>query len=192
MATAEELKAALSRNVRQWRTARGWSLDELATRSGVSRAMIVQVEAAKTNASLGTMCQLADALGVPVPSLIETSKASRVQIFPADETSVIWSDTTGSAARLLCGTSTRQKVELWSWTLGPAGEYASKAHPRGTREIVWVMTGVLTLRVGEQEHTVGAGDSIIFEADLAHAYRNARRTPCTFGMVVQLPAGVKP
>jgi transcriptional regulator with XRE-family HTH domain len=186
--TAEELKAALSRNVRQSRMARGWSLDELATRSGVSRAMIVQVEAAKTNASLGTICELADALGVPVPSLIEMSKESRVEIIPATETSVVWSDSKGSAARLLCGTSTRQKTELWSWKLGPGGGHASKAHPRGTREIIWVMTGALTLNVGDEEFTVGAGDSIIFEADLAHRYRNTARTPCTFGMLVQLPS----
>ena len=187
MATSEEMRAALSRNVRQSRTARGWSLDELATRSGVSRAMIVQVEAAKTNASLGTMCQLADALGVPVPSLIEMSNESRVEIIRADETSVVWSDAKGSSARLLCGTSTRQKTELWSWKLGSGSEYASKAHPRGTREVMWVMTGTLTLTVGDKDFTIGAGDSIIFEADLAHRYRNTARTSCTFGMIVQLP-----
>ena len=149
--------------------------------------MIVQVEAAKTNASLGTICQLADALGVPVPSLIEMSKESRVEIIPARETSVVWSDAKGSSATLLCGTSTRQKTELWSWKLGPAAEYTSKAHPRDTREIIWVMAGALTLNVGDEEFVVGSGDSIIFEADLAHSYRNAARTPCTFGMLVQLP-----
>jgi transcriptional regulator with XRE-family HTH domain len=188
VATSEELKAALSRNVRQTRMARGWSLDELATRSGVSRAMIVQVEAAKTNASLGTICELADALGVPVPSLIETSKESRVQIITASETSVVWSDPDGSSARLLCGTSTRQKAELWSWKLAPTGQYASKAHPRDTREMIWVMTGALTLALGDDEFVLRAGDSIVFEADLAHCYRNAGRAPCTFGMVVQLPS----
>src|SRR3954464_12744225 len=114
------MKTALSRHVRQKRMGRGGALDELATRSGVSRAMIVQVEAAKTNASLGTICELADALGVPVPALIETSKESRVEITRADEASVIWSDSSGSFARLLCGTSTRQKTELWSWKLGPS------------------------------------------------------------------------
>jgi transcriptional regulator with XRE-family HTH domain len=64
LATSEELKGALARNVRHHRTTRGWSLEELATRSGVSRAMIVQVEGSRTNASLGTICELADALGV--------------------------------------------------------------------------------------------------------------------------------
>src|SRR4051812_23878880 len=150
---------------------RGWSLEQLATRSGVSRAMIVQVEGAKTNASLGTICELADALGVPVPALIETTKDSRVQITRASETSVIWSDDAGSSARLLCGTSTREKAELWSWKLAADAGYESKAHPRGTREIVWVMTGTLTLRIGDEEFTIAPGDSIVFEADAAHRYR---------------------
>jgi mannose-6-phosphate isomerase-like protein (cupin superfamily) len=149
--------------------------------------MIVQVERAKTNASLGTICQLADALGVPVPSLIEKSKDRQVEIIPADRTSIIWSDSKGSWARLLCGTSTRQKMELWSWKLSPTAQYSSKAHPAGTREIIWVMSGRLTVTVGDQDSTVAAGDSIIFEAVLPHVYRNTRRSPCTFGMIVQLP-----
>src|SRR5689334_25195113 len=123
--------------------------------------MIVQVERAKTNASLGTMCQLADALGVPVPLLIEKSKESQVEVIDADQTSVIWSDSNGSWARLLCGTSTRQKAELWSWKLGPKAQYSSKAHPAGTREIIWITSGRLTVTVGDQEFTAAAGDSII-------------------------------
>jgi mannose-6-phosphate isomerase-like protein (cupin superfamily) len=149
--------------------------------------MIVQVEGAKTNASLGTICELADALGVPVPSLIERSKDSRVEIIPADETSVMWSDSRGSWARLLCGTSTRQKTELWSWKLSPTAQYSSKAHPVGTREIIWVTAGRLTVSIGDQDFTIASGDSMIFEAVFPHAYRNSRRSACTFGMIVQLP-----
>ena len=186
MATTDELKSALSRNVKRLRTSRGWSLDELATRSGISRAMIVQVEGAKTNASLGTICEIADALAVPVQSLIELEDESRVQVVRADETSVLWSDKKESWARLLCGTSTREKLEFWSWRLGPDAEYTSRAHPQGTRELIWVTAGKFSLATGGNETTVSAGDCIIFEADQQHSYRNAGRRPCEFTMIVQL------
>ena len=186
MATTEDVKLAVSRNLRRLRTSRGWSLDELAARSGISRAMIVQVEGAKTNASLGTICELADALAVPVQSLIELSAESRVQVVPASDTSVLWSDEDGSWARLLCGTSTREKLEFWSWRLAAGAEYSSKAHPHGTRELIWVMTGTLTLATGADETAASAGDCIIFEADQQHTYRNAKRRPCEFTMIVQL------
>jgi transcriptional regulator with XRE-family HTH domain len=186
MATTDEVKSALSRNLRRLRTSRGWSLDELATRSGISRAMIVQVEGGRTNASLGTICELADALSVPVQSLIELSDESRVQVVTASETSLLWSDADGSWARLLCGTSTREKLELWSWRLAPAAEYTSKAHPHGTRELIWVMKGTLTLTMDGTDTTASVGDSIIFEADQQHTYRNRAGRPCEFAMIVQL------
>ena len=186
MATTEDLKLALSRNLKRLRTARGWSLDELATRSGISRAMIVQVEGGRTNASLGTMCELADALAVPVQSLIELAEEKRVQVMPAAETSLLWSDAKGSFARLLCGTATREKLEFWSWRLEPLAEYTSKAHPHGTRELIWIMSGALCLATGGHETTANAGDSIIFEADQEHTYRCAGTEPCEFTMIVQL------
>jgi len=186
VATSEDVKSALSRNLKRLRMARGWSLDDLATRSGVSRAMIVQVEGAKTNASLGTICELADALAVPVQSLIEVPKENRIQLVPAAETSVLWSDDAGSWARLLCGTSTREKLELWSWSLAPKAEYSSKAHGHGTREIIWVMSGSLSVATGSADTKASAGDCIIFEADHQHTYRNAGRGTCEFSMIVQL------
>jgi transcriptional regulator with XRE-family HTH domain len=186
VATTEEVKSALSRNVRRFRTKRGWSLDELATRSGISRAMIVQVEGGRTNASLGTICELADALAVPVQSLIELTEDTRIQLIKADETSVLWSDAGGSWARLLCGTSTREKLEFWSWRLVPASAYASKAHPHGTRELIWVRTGSLTVLSGDDSTSASAGDCIIFEADQQHTYQNQGRRPCEFSMIVQL------
>ena len=148
--------------------------------------MIVQVEGAKTNASLGTICELADALAVPVQSLIELAEESRIQVVPAGETSVLWTDAEGSWARLLCGTSTREKLEFWSWKLAPAAEYTSKAHPHGTRELIWVMTGTLRLATGDNETAAAAGDCIIFEADQQHTYRNSGRRACEFTMIVQL------
>jgi mannose-6-phosphate isomerase-like protein (cupin superfamily) len=148
--------------------------------------MIVQVEGAKTNASLGTICQLADALAVPVQSLIDLAEESPMQVVSARETSLLWSDDDGSWARLLCGTSTREKLELWSWRLAPGAEYTSKAHGHGTRELIWVMSGTLTVVMRDHETTARVGDCVIFEADRQHTYRNAGRRRCEFTMIVQL------
>ena len=148
--------------------------------------MIVQVEGAKTNASLGTICQLADALGTPVQSLIELPNENRLQLVKAEEMSVLWSTKDGSWARLLCGTSSREKLELWSWRLTWDAEYSSKAHPAGTREIIWVTSGSLTVACGDVDAVVSAGDCVVFEADQQHTYRNAGRRVCEFTMIVQL------
>src|ERR1700759_1253210 len=68
---------AVAQHVRALRQARGWSLDELSGRSGVSKGMVVQIEAARTNPSLGTLTRVADAFGVTIARLLEPA-AERV------------------------------------------------------------------------------------------------------------------
>ena len=51
----ETVTDAVARNVREARLERGWTLEQLATRSGVSKGMVVQIEQARTNPSIGTL-----------------------------------------------------------------------------------------------------------------------------------------
>ena len=74
MPTSEAVAAAVARNTRRLRTERGWSLDQLAHRSGVSKGMLVHLEQARTNPSLGTLCKVAETLGVSLAGLIETDE----------------------------------------------------------------------------------------------------------------------
>ena len=59
----DDVNAAVGRNVRSHRTRLAWTLDDLAARSGVSKGMLSQVEQARTNPSVATICRLATALG---------------------------------------------------------------------------------------------------------------------------------
>ena len=55
--------AAAARTLRSLRTGRGWSLDALASRSGVSRGALVAIEQARGNPSIATLCRISDAFG---------------------------------------------------------------------------------------------------------------------------------
>jgi len=186
MVSSDQIRDTLARNVRGLRRGREWSLAELASRSGISRAMIVQVEAGRTNASLSTMCQLADALGVPVTELIDAGSTPEARVISPEETTVVWADEKGSRARLMAGLAQPDNLEVWEWRLEGGASYEAKAHPPGTREIVWVHGGTLEIRVGELNLTVEAGGGAVFEAREAHSYRNVGAAPCEFAMVVSL------
>ena len=56
--------------MRAERARRRWTLDELAARSAVSRRLLVQIEHAEANPSLGTLLKLAAALGVTLTELV--------------------------------------------------------------------------------------------------------------------------
>jgi len=183
----EAVATAVARNTRRLRTRRGWSLDQLATRSGVSKGMLVHLEQARTNPSLGTLCKVAETLGVSLAGLVELHEAPAVRVVAPDEVVRLWASADGSAGDLLVGSDERDHLELWHWTLAPGDHHESDAHGTGTREMVHVVAGTLTLDVGDTSHTVPAGGAVLFHADRDHVYRNAGRKEVSLVMVVLQP-----
>jgi transcriptional regulator with XRE-family HTH domain len=181
--------AAVARAVRGLRQARGWSLDELSGRSGVSKGMVVQIEGGRTNPSIGTLCRLADAFGVTVARLVESGPPRRVRVAAAGSAPLLWQGGYGGFARLLAGVNEPDFVELWEWRLEPADRHDSPDHATGTRELVHVLSGTLTVTVGGTDHVVRAGETIDFPADEAHGYRNDGAVAARLMMVVVMPPG---
>jgi transcriptional regulator with XRE-family HTH domain len=167
--------------VRRLRSARSWTLDELAARSGISRRLIVQIEQAQANPSIGTLLRLADAFEVALSELLPESPTATAGMRPASEELRLWSGPRGGAGRLLIN---RGPLELWSWTLRPGESHESEAHHAGCVELLTVTTGTLQLDVGGESFTLTTGDSAWFDATDAHAYRNPTRSSTHFTLAV--------
>jgi transcriptional regulator with XRE-family HTH domain len=185
----EQITAAVAARVRALRGARGWSLDELAGRSGVSKGMLVQVEAARTNPSVGTLCRIADAIGVTIGSLLEPAHERTVHITEPNAAPVLWHGARGGRGRLLGGLNEPSFVELWEWELAPGDRHHSTDHPPGTRELLHVLDGRAVVTVDGDDHTVRSGQTIEFAADRAHGYRNDGTAAARLVMVVVTPSG---
>jgi len=184
MSEPHEVGAAVARNVRALRTRRGWTLDTLSGRSGVSKGMLAQIEQGRTNPSIATLCRIATALGVPVPRLVELAELPAVRVVAGGDAARLWSTPAGSAARLLAGTEGPVIAELWEWRIAPGDGYDGEAHPAGTRELLHVLEGTLTLLVDRARHAVPEGDTALFRADRPHRYANEDVVPVRFVMVV--------
>ncbi|GGS59098.1 transcriptional regulator [Planobispora rosea] len=182
----ETITAAIANNVRAQRAHRQMTLDELAARSGVSRGMLVQVEQGRTNPSINTLTRIADALGVTVARMVEVSDTPVVRVVNAADM-VTFPHGDGSAARLLVGTDAPAILELWDWRLAPGEHHDGDAHPPGTREMLTVLEGELTLTVYGRSHAVGTDGAVVFSADRPHRYANEGERPLRFVMVVTEP-----
>ena len=170
----------IAQAVHRLRTERSWTLDELAARSGMSRRLIVQIEQAQANPSVGTLLRLADAFEVTLSDLLPEQPTATVGVRLASETLQLWDGPRGGACRLLVSHGPN---ELWSWTLKPGEVYESKPHRPGSVELVSVTAGTLDLDVGRETFSLSAGDSAWFDAATAHAYRNPTRLTTRFIMV---------
>ncbi|MFH8758404.1 helix-turn-helix domain-containing protein [Streptomyces atroolivaceus] len=191
MSDLDQLTQSLARNLKRWRGERGFTLDALAARAGVSRGMIIQIEQARTNPSVGTTVKLADALGVSITTLLDYEQGSQVRLVPESQAVRMWSTEAGSSTTLLVGTEARGPIELWSWHLMPGDGSVSDPHPEGTVELLHVTAGELTLIVDGEVHVVPAGTSATFEAHVPHSYRNDGSEPADLTMAVSIPPVVR-
>ncbi len=194
MQSSDDVAAAVGRNVRALRQQRRMTIDGLAAAAGVSRGTVIQVETARGNPSIATLCNLATALRVGVASLVDGDAAPRITVRRADQAAPLWSSAAGSSAVFRVGTDPPDVVELWDWTLQPGDAFDGEAHPMGTAEVLSVLSGRLALRVGTSELELATGDTALFEAHVPHRYANPAGGPVRFTMVVVQPgdAGLVP
>ncbi|GAA1562505.1 XRE family transcriptional regulator [Dactylosporangium maewongense] len=186
---AQVAQAAIARHVKALRQGRRWSLDELASRSGVSKGMLVQIEGAKTNPSIGTLCRIAESFGVSIGRLLESEPEPVVRIVGADEPPVLWRGGAGGTGRLLRGVNDPAFVEVWEWRMPPGETHDSGDHSSGTRELIHLREGSLVVTVDGSQYTVRTGETIDFRADRPHTYRNAADVEAVLTMVVVMPEG---
>ncbi|MFI9432039.1 MULTISPECIES: helix-turn-helix domain-containing protein [Streptosporangium] len=185
---ADAALQAVARNVREARTRAGLSLEQLSARAQVSKGALVALEKAQGNPNLATLVRLADALGLPMSALVQGSSAGSVQIVEAAQVTPLWTGEHGGQARLMLTVPGPAPMEVWRWRLHPGETYPSHPHPAGVLETVSAVDGEMVLMVDGTEHTLAAGATAAFAADVPHAYRGAGTGPCELVMTVTLPA----
>lgn len=181
------LAAAIGGRVRQERQSRGWTLDQLAEAAGVSRRMVVNVEQGAANPSVGTLLRLSDSLGVGLPALVESPEPKPVKVVRSGEGAVLWSGEFGGRGVLVAGTESPDVVEFWDWSLIPGDRHESEAHSPGTKELLQVQQGTVTVVIGEQSVVLEVGDALTFPGDVAHSYANPGNEPARFSLAVFEP-----
>jgi transcriptional regulator with XRE-family HTH domain len=181
------LALAIGARVKQERQARRWTLDQLAEAAGVSRRMVVNVEQGAANPSVGTLLKISDALGVGLPALVEPPQRTALKVTRRGAGAALWRGESGGRGLLVAGTEPPDVVELWDWTLGPGDQHASEAHTPGTRELIQVQEGAITVVAADQSVVLDAGDAVALPGDVAHSYANPGAQPARFSLAVFEP-----
>ena len=190
MSDSVPLAVVIGARVRASRVSRGWTLDELAQRSGVSRRMLVNIEQGQANASIATLLRLSDALGIGLPALVEAAQPPALKVTRAGEAPVLWQGASGGQAVLVAGSQPPDVVELWDWRLAPGETHRSEAHSAGTWELLLVLEGTVELQAAEETRRLSAGDSASFPGDQPHGYANPGAPgtgPARFALTVFQP-----
>lgn len=170
---AIDLPLIVGRNLRRLRVRQGYSLERLAKHSGVSRAMLGQIETGRSAPTIGLLWKVATALGVPFASLIAAEDVRGTLVFRRASAKLLSSNQGRFTSRALFPFDSERKVEFYELRLAPLHREDADAHAPGTRENVVVAKGAVEIRSGsERPQTLNEGDAILFDADVPHTYRN--------------------
>lgn len=182
--TVDSINENLGRRVKKLRADRGWSLEELAAASGVSRSMLSEIERERANPTLSVTYRIATAFDLSLQDLLENSEpASTIQTIRANDRSLIFRSDTQCQLRTLSPLNLEKDVEFYELRLPVGGALRSQPHVGGTREFLTVEEGAVELRSGNSTEILAKGDSATYRADVTHAIINSGKREAVLFLV---------
>lgn len=183
-AAADAISRQLGTRLKLLRGERGWSLDALASASGVSRSMLSQIERNQANPTLAVTMRIAGAFGMGLAELLEVPGASSaVNVIRADDHSFHYRSDKYCRIRTLSPLNLEKDVEFYEVQLQPGGALRSAPHFEGTREFLTVQEGEVSVESGGDAETLRAGDSASYRADVPHAIINVGKKQAVIFLV---------
>ena len=185
-ASPEAINENLGKRVKKLRGERGWSLEELASVSGVSRSMLSEIEREKANPTLTVTFRIARAFGLTLQELIESAEASasKIQVIRASDRAQVFRSDKQHEIRTLSPLNLEKDVEFYEVTLRPGGALRSQPHFEGTREFLTVEEGSVRIESDQDTDELTKGDSGTYRADVAHAIVNTGKADALVFLVV--------
>ena len=167
----DDISLRIGKRVALERERRGWSLSELAERSGVSRAMIHKVERGESSPTATLLGKLSGAFGLTVSTLIARGEPRGTRVLSRADQEVWIDPDTGYERRQVITTPAGDITEV---VMPPGKEVAVPAESYDFgMHVIWVVEGVLTFVVGEEAHELAAGDRLRMGDPAPVIYRNA-------------------
>ena len=176
----DDLSNRLAQRLRLERDSRGWSLADLAERSGVSKATISKIERAEVSPTAVVLVRLASAFDLTLAGLMLRAEGQGERLSRASEQPV-WRDPETGYLRtqvfnrpdhplevIRVELPARQRVTL------PASSYAH------IRQAVWVQAGALVIIEGGERYALATGDCLGFGPPAEVTFANETSASCIY------------
>lgn len=174
----------LGKTIRRLRNAYNYSLGDLSEQSGVAKSIISQIEKNETNPTLGTLYKLARALNAPIEEMLRGDEApALVEKLGSSGTPLLVSDDGKCRLRIVGWIRTVELVQWYTFEAEPGGVLESEPHPPGSIENLTVLSGQVSLTVGDEQFQIGTGETARYRADRPHRIVNTGTGAVTALMV---------
>lgn len=178
----------IASTLKNLRKERGWSLDKAAEATGVSKAMLGQIEREESSPTIATLWKIASGFHTSFSSFIENIQtdfstpihrtAQAQQLHPTDEKIRVLP---------LFPFDNQLHFEVFMIELLPGCEHLSPPHKHGVIEHVVVIEGRMDVLVNDVWQSLNKGDGLRFQANQHHGYRNMTAKIARFHDMIHYP-----
>lgn len=169
----ERAVSGVGRKVAQARAERGWSLQQLADRAGMSPAAIHKVEKNGMTPTITSLMKIAGALGKSVSWFVEESERLRpVTHIRPDERVRLYTSKQGLTLHNISGRYGPFFVAGAEARVEPLADSGPEPMVHPGEELVLLLEGALVFDIGGETYDLAEGDSLHFRTTLPHSWRN--------------------
>ncbi|MFY0664377.1 MAG: helix-turn-helix transcriptional regulator [Natronospirillum sp.] len=178
----------LGNQLRQLRLEKDWSLDQAALQTGVSKAMLGQIERGESSPTIATLWKIATGLHISFSTLTQSltpmgeqhvRSSANAERIPAADTDI--------HVTTLFPFDPNLGFEVMSLLLQPGSQSLSEPHDAQVIEHCIVVSGTLDILLTDTWVTLQAGEALRFAADQPHGYRNSGTAPTFFHDIIHYP-----
>jgi transcriptional regulator with XRE-family HTH domain len=165
----------IARRVSVLRKEEGLTLEDLASRSGVSRSMVSLVERGESSPTANVLDKLASGLGVTMATLFSEGKSPDANPVSVRAKQQVWRDpATGYVRRNLSPAGFPSPIELVEVTLPPLTQvaYDSAFRIAPYHQQIWVLEGTIEMQIGSEQKTIAKGDCFAMLVEGPISFRN--------------------
>ncbi|MFF3394393.1 helix-turn-helix domain-containing protein [Streptomyces sp. NPDC002669] len=184
----DSVDARLAARLGGLRAERGWSLDELSRRSGVSRSSLSRLERGELSPTASLLNTLCTVYGRTMSRLLLEVEAEAPQLVPAARQPVWRDEASGFVRRSVSPPHAGLRAEVVEGTLDAGAAIAYEDAPvPGTEQHVWVLEGTVEITVDGTAHTVRSGDCLRFRLRGPSHFHCPGPEPVRYALMIVLP-----
>jgi transcriptional regulator with XRE-family HTH domain len=180
------INARIAARVRDLRAARELTLDALAERSGVSRAMISRVERGESSPTAVVLDKIATGLGVVLAALFDVPPPEPAPVARRAEQPVWRDPASGYVRRNLSPPGASSPIQMVEVTFPPGARVSYESGPRRRRmdQQIWILDGTIEVTVDQARHRLERGDCLAMELSGPTSFHNPTRKTARYVVVV--------
>lgn len=174
-----------AKNLKKVRSEKKLSLQDLADLSGVSKSMLSKIEREEKNPTLQVASQIAEALNMTLSAMLGEHDQKDMMIIKKNQRLIYRDELTGFERHLLSPSFPSKGIEF-ILNIIPVGKESAvfPPHQKGVKEYIYLSKSKLQVLLGEKTYELEPGDSIYFEADIKHQFKNIGDSECHYYLII--------